>query len=134
MTPAGDGLRALDVADDRLHAEAFGPSSLIRTPRAPISTLPRPPASTKPIPVVFVRSDKEARWTPGAGTLLELAEARGLRPDFSCRMGTCGTCRTKLVRGAVAYVKEPTTPVSEDEVLICSAVPAEGSGLLLLAL
>lgn len=68
---------------------------------------------------------KEARWTPGSGTLLELAEARGLEPDFSCREGTCGTCRTKLLKGAVTYVREPTASVAADEVLICCAVPAE---------
>jgi ferredoxin len=71
---------------------------------------------------------KEARWTPESGTLLELAESRGLDPEFSCRVGSCGTCRTKLLAGAVTYVKEPTAPMAEDEVLICCAVPAEQEG------
>jgi uncharacterized protein len=64
---------------------------------------------------------------PGSGSLLDLAEARGLSPEFSCRSGTCGTCKTKLVAGAVTYTKEPTAKHAEDEVLICCAVPAEGS-------
>jgi ferredoxin len=74
--------------------------------------------------VAFTASAKEARWTPGSGTLLELAEARGLSPEFSCRSGTCGTCKTKLLAGAVSYVKEPTAPRAPDEVLICCAVPS----------
>ena len=68
---------------------------------------------------------KEARWTPGSGTLLELAEARGLEPEFSCREGSCGTCRTKLIKGAVTYIKEPTAAIAEGEVLLCCSVPAE---------
>jgi len=70
-------------------------------------------------------SAKEARWTPASGTLLDLAEARGLSPDFSCREGTCGTCKTKLLRGAVTHIRQPGVSIADDEVLICSAVPAE---------
>ncbi|RVT93049.1 pyridoxamine 5'-phosphate oxidase family protein [Sphingomonas crocodyli] len=120
-----DGLRGYGVADARIHAEAFGPSSLVRTPDAGTPPPKRRPPSDKPVPVAFLNSLKEARWTPGAGTLLELAEARGLEPEFSCREGSCGTCKTKLLKGAVTYIREPTAAVAEDEVLICCAVPAK---------
>lgn len=123
-----DGLRGYNIADDRIHAEAFGPSSLVRTSEITIAAPPRRPASTKPVPVAFMNSLKEARWTPESGSLLELAESRGLDPEFSCRVGTCGTCRTKLVAGAVTYLKQPSAPIAEDEVLICCAVPAEQEG------
>ncbi len=129
-----DGLRGLNVADDRIHAEAFGPSSLVRSAPAAAMAPARPPASTEPVPVAFLDSSKEARWTPESGTLLELAEARGLSPAFSCRAGTCGTCKTKLLAGAVTYAKEPSAPVAGDEVLICSATPAADSGPVHLAL
>ncbi|OJF97636.1 pyridoxamine 5'-phosphate oxidase family protein [Pararhizobium antarcticum] len=120
-----DGLRGYNIADSRIHAEAFGPSSLTRTLDVEVSAPVRQPPSTKPVPVAFMASLKEARWTPEAGTLLELAEARGLEPEFSCREGTCGTCRTKLTKGAVTYIKEPTATIGEGEVLLCCAVPAE---------
>ncbi|MBP2297172.1 2Fe-2S iron-sulfur cluster-binding protein [Azospirillum rugosum] len=123
-----DGLRGYNIADGRIHAEAFGPSSLKRTAEtgtAGTAAPVRQPPATKPVPVAFMNSLKEARWTPDAGTLLELAEARGLDPAFSCREGTCGTCRTKLLKGAVTYVKEPSATVAEDEVLLCCAVPAQ---------
>jgi ferredoxin len=125
-----DGLRGYNVADDRIHAEAFGPSSLKRTESTPVASAQpqRMPPSTKPVPVVFTNSLKEARWTPDAGTLLELAEARGLQPDFSCREGTCGTCRTKLIKGEVTYIKEPTAKIGDDEVLLCCSVPANQDG------
>lgn len=120
-----DGLRALNIADRRIHAEAFGPSSLVRVPDiAPPDQAVARPASTKPVPVAFMTSVKEARWQPGSGTLLDLAEARGLSPEFSCREGTCGTCKTKLLRGAVTHIRKPGMSLAEDEVLICSAVPA----------
>jgi ferredoxin-NADP reductase len=119
-----DGLRGYNIADQRIHAEAFGPASLARTGDPGTATSDQSPPSTKPVSVAFMDSLKEARWTPETGTLLELAEARGLEPEFGCREGSCGTCRTKLLKGAVTYVKKPTARVDEDEVLICCAVPA----------
>ena len=134
-----DGLRDMNIADNRIHAEAFGPASLVRAPDcAAVATAPvRLPPATDTVPVIFMNSLKEARWTPASGTLLELAEARGLDPEFSCREGTCGTCRTKLIKGTVTYIKEPTARVADDEVLVCCAVPAaqqDGEGGLQLAL
>lgn len=121
-----DGLRQLAVGDRRIHAEAFGPSSLKRLADASAApAAPRAAPSTVPVAVTFVDSLKEARWAPGAGTLLELAEARGLTPEFGCREGSCGTCRTRLLGGAVTYVRETGAGVADGEVLICSAVPAE---------
>jgi ferredoxin-NADP reductase/predicted pyridoxine 5'-phosphate oxidase superfamily flavin-nucleotide-binding protein len=121
-----DGLRALNIADDRIHAEAFGPSSLKRSVSADRGARAKPAhaAAEQPTPVMFVKSGKEARWTPGGGSLLELAEERGLSPAFSCRGGSCGTCRTRIVQGAVAYPQTPSFDVPDDEALICCAVPA----------
>ena len=76
------------------------------------------------MPVLFSRSLKEARWQPDSGSLLELAEARGLSPEFSCRGGSCGTCKTKLLAGQVSYATPPTLQLAPDEVLICCCVPA----------
>ncbi|WP_217474752.1 pyridoxamine 5'-phosphate oxidase family protein [Stutzerimonas stutzeri] len=120
-----DGLRSYGIADERIHAESFGPAALARTRDAGMPAAARLPAATTPVPVAFVDSLKEARWTPETGTLLELAEARGLDPEFGCREGSCGTCRTRLLEGAVTYVKQPTARVGADEVLICCAVPAQ---------
>jgi hypothetical protein len=122
-----DGLRGLNVADGRIHAEAFGPASLKRKVDE-AAGLKLPPAATGPVPVAFATSGKEARWTPEAGTLLELAEARGLSPEFSCRGGSCGTCKTRIVAGAVTYPAQPAFAVAEDEALICCAVPAAAEG------
>jgi ferredoxin-NADP reductase len=123
-----DGLRALRISDERIHAETFGPSSLRRQLDNPAPVAEQSPAATVPVPVLFARSAKEARWTPGSGSLLELAEGRGLSPEFSCRGGSCGTCKTKLVSGAVHYPVPPAELPAAGEVLICCAVPAASSG------
>ncbi|MGO4763632.1 pyridoxamine 5'-phosphate oxidase family protein [Cupriavidus sp. 2KB_3] len=131
MQATYDGLRDLNIADSRIHAEAFGPAGLTRRQEATAAVAAGPvrSAAQLPVPIAFVRSGKEARWSPGGGTLLELAESRGLSPEFSCRGGTCGTCRTKIVEGAVAYAAAPGFSTEGDEALICCAVPADqGSG------
>lgn len=120
-----DGLRGYQIADERIHAEAFGPSSLVRSADTAVAVQPRVPASTQSVPVVFTKSLKEARWTPQSGTLLELAESRGLSPEFSCRAGNCGSCRTRLVSGIVTYPKPVSADIPDGEALICCAVPAE---------
>lgn len=121
-----DGLRGLNIADARIHAEAFGPSSLQRTTAAPVAA--GPAAATEPVAVIFATSVKDARWTPESGSLLELAEAAGLAPEFSCRGGSCGTCRTPILAGVVAYQKTPSFQTGANEALICCAVPAAESG------
>jgi len=120
-----DGLRSLNVADERIHAESFGPASLRRSGQAETKVEHSTRPASKPVPVMFMQSGKEARWVPGDGSLLQLAEARGLAPEYSCREGTCGTCRTRILQGAVAYASPPGFRVPADEALICCAVPAE---------
>lgn len=122
------GLRALGVADERIHTEAFGPSALART--RPGAAAAAVQASAKSVPVLFTRSAKEARWQPESGSLLDLAEQRGLSPDFSCRIGSCGTCAVRLISGVAAYPNGVAATPNLDEVLLCSAVPATGSGRL----
>ncbi|MBV4461156.1 pyridoxamine 5'-phosphate oxidase family protein [Pseudomonas sp. COR58] len=129
-----DSLLALDVRDAQIHAETFGPSTLRRRADPDAVVIDQPPAATLPVSVVFERSAKEARWHPEGGSLLELAESRGLRPEFSCRGGSCGTCRTRLVSGAVHYPQPPAESPEDGHVLICCAVPAAGTQALVLDL
>lgn len=132
MQSIHDGLRGLNIAEERIHAEAFGPSALKRdTLAGQPNTPPSVPAATTPAKVIFTQSAKEARWKPGDGSLLEFAEARGLSPAYGCRAGNCGDCRTRIVKGAVSYISEPSYPVEGGEALICCSVPAEGGDLLL---
>lgn len=118
-----DGLRDVNVPDGRIHAETFGPSALRRATAA----LEQPAPARTPVPVYFSASSKEARWTPESGSLLELAESRGLHPESSCRAGSCGTCKVRRMSGQVHYPLPPAQLPEDDTVLICCAVPAEDS-------
>ncbi|MBA4766824.1 MAG: pyridoxamine 5'-phosphate oxidase family protein [Porphyrobacter sp.] len=120
-----DQLSDIGVADARIHAEAFGPASLKR--REPASVDALPPISDSPVPVAFAKSGKEARWDAASGSLLDLAEARGLTPEYSCRGGSCGTCAVKVLAGKVTYETRPSAKVGADQALICCAVPADPS-------
>ncbi len=118
-----EGLRALGVRDHRIFAEGFGPASLRRS----LDEAPSVAAATAPVPVQFKQSALEAEWTPACGTLLELAEAKGLSPAFGCRSGACGTCAAGLLKGGVSYREAPSEPPAEGQVLLCSAIPAAGA-------
>lgn len=129
-----DGLRGLNIVDNRIHAEAFGPSGLKRSYAANSSAEPRKPAASASTRVAFTQSGKDVRWKPGEGSLLELAEQIGLSPPYGCRAGSCGDCRTKIVKGHVSYTSEPSYAVADGEALICCSVPAQTDGYLQLDL
>ncbi|NBF09578.1 FAD-binding oxidoreductase [Pseudomonas sp. Fl4BN1] len=119
-----DSLRALDLRDGQIHAETFGPSTLRRQPDPQAVPFMQPPAATQAVAVRFQRAGKELSWHPGSGSLLQLAESAGLRPEFSCRGGSCGTCQTRLLSGQVSYPQVPPQLPEAGQVLICCALPA----------
>jgi uncharacterized protein len=123
-----DGLRSLNIANDRIHAEAFGPASLRRRHDRDSETASTATPSTEPVGVTFAASGRHAEWTPASGSLLDLAEASGIQAEFSCRNGSCGTCRTRILEGEIAYANPPTASVGSNEALICCAMPAAGQG------
>ena len=122
-------LRNLRIPDERIRAETFGPSTLRRTPDPGLpqaaDLLPAP--ATESVQVLFSKSGKEARWHPASGTLLDLAESRGLTPETGCRNGTCGTCRTPVLEGEVTYDVRPGATPGSGQGLICCAIPSAGS-------
>ncbi|KAG8155133.1 pyridoxamine 5'-phosphate oxidase family protein [Burkholderia catarinensis] len=117
-----DGLRALNVPDERIRFEAFGPSSVARTATRAAGT----PAAAS-VPVVFRRTAREAAWTPADGTLLEFAEGQRVAVPSECRSGSCGTCATRVLSGAVDYEQAPDAPVEPGCALLCVARPAQGA-------
>jgi uncharacterized protein len=133
MQSTYDALRSLGVPDERIFAESFGPAVLKRWPD-PSEERTHEVSEAREVLVHFAKSGFEQRWSQRVGTLLELAEAHGLTPAYSCRRGACGTCATRLLAGRVAYRTQPTASVKEGEVLICCAVPAEKSDELSLHL
>lgn len=57
-------------------------------------------------------------------TILEQAEAAGLKPAFGCRMGVCNTCAVKKLHGAVRHVISGEVCANTDETIKpCVQVP-----------
>ncbi len=75
------------------------------------------------VAITFSKSNKTVEWTPGKGSLLELAESAGIRARFACRAGVCGTCVTALLEGQVKYDQPPTKVPAEGHCLLCVAQP-----------
>lgn len=119
------GLTAAGVRPERIHYESFGPGTVLKP------ELPRKPSedhSATAIHVKFARSGIETAWSREDGTLLELAEEVGIAPAFGCRSGICGTCKTRIVGGAVDYLDEPLADRGHGEILICCSVPRKAQG------
>ena len=79
------------------------------------------PADLAPRKVTLARSETSFRWSPGAGTLLDAAEAAGLRLPSGCRTGQCESCQVRVSAGAVAHLAAYDGP--PDHCLTCRAVP-----------
>ena len=119
-----DILRVLGVDDNRIFAEAFGPSSLKRD--VPESASEDAVATTAV--VEFSRSGRTETWTPDDGTLLEFAESLGIEAEFSCRAGRCGSCRVDKSAGSVVHRDAHISP--DNGVLLCCAKPAASDDLI----
>lgn len=120
-----DGLLEWGVPETQIHYEFFGPASVLKG-REKISTPTRLAQATEcceEIEVTFSRSGVKANWNPSFESILDLAEANGLSPDYSCRSGICHTCISELEEGEVEYVLEPLDPPDEGSVLICCSKP-----------
>jgi ferredoxin-NADP reductase len=72
--------------------------------------------------VRFVRSERLA--TNNGGTLLDQAEALGLRPEAGCRMGICHSCTCRKTAGKVRDTRTGEISDSgEQDIQICVSVP-----------
>nr|WKF60205.1 Flavohemoprotein [Paraburkholderia busanensis] len=122
-----EGLRALNVPDERIRFEAFGPASVKRTPTPVSASTPATGTATQAAlqtaEVIFARSQRTVRWSAQDGTLLELAEAQGIPVESSCRIGECGTCSTPLQKGRVAYQGEVAADIEPGCALLCVGRP-----------
>ena len=119
------GLLGWGVCETRIHYEFFGPASVLDK-REKVSTPKRAAAVTEccnELVVHFSKSGVKANWNPSLESILDLAEANGLSPDYSCRSGICHTCACPLEQGEVEYVQEPLDLPNSKSVLICCSKP-----------
>lgn len=123
-----DILQDLGVRDDRIRYESFGPATLLRS-RASAPTPPPPilraGGDRHTSMVHFAKSGLRVAWDPSLHNLLEFAEEQGLMPDYSCRAGTCESCKTHLIAGSTEYLFEPFQKPTDGSILLCCSVPKE---------
>lgn len=106
-------LRAWGVPREAVHYETFGPASIEMDEENDVT----------PTDVRFDRSTRTLGWTGEDRNLLEFAERNGVAVESGCRSGSCGSCETTILSGAVRYRQEPTFDVSDGRCLLCITVP-----------
>jgi ferredoxin-NADP reductase len=125
----------LGVPTERIKTEAFG---LALGKPEPTLPLPAPasvagaPAEQKTVQAAlptatFSVSDKSAPLPPDKA-ILDVADEIGVEIDNSCRVGTCGTCRLKLLSGKVTMAVEDGLEPGDKEnniILACQAKSTE---------
>jgi ferredoxin-NADP reductase len=111
-TPMLDALQAVCAGAERqLHVERFAP--------APEALPDHPPDAA--FDVVLARSGQTLH-VGADDTILDVIEATGLNPAWSCREGTCGTCETKILAGRPDhrdFVLSEDERADEDTMMIC---------------
>lgn len=107
------------VPEADIHFEAFGPGSVkkVQKPESDAETV------AGGFKVELARSRRSLVWTKEAGSLLELAEANGIRVNSGCRAGNCGTCVTAVKHGSVNYIVKPASNPAPGSALLCIAHP-----------
>jgi ferredoxin-NADP reductase len=111
------------VPDERIHFEAFGPSSVKRRSEKIAASSAQNEKTSADIQVNFALSGKHLPWQPSANSLLEFAEAHGVSVNSGCRAGSCGSCQTKLRAGEVGYRQPPDYDPEPGACLPCVCTP-----------
>jgi ferredoxin-NADP reductase len=124
-------LADLGVPPGRIKTEAFGLALGKPEPApaaAPVGGGVKEKAARLDLPAVtFAQSDKSAPLPPDK-TILDVADQIGVEIDNSCRVGTCGTCRVKLLSGQVTMAVEDGLEPGDKEKGIILACQAKSKG------
>ncbi|MCZ6641229.1 MAG: pyridoxamine 5'-phosphate oxidase family protein [Gammaproteobacteria bacterium] len=117
-----EDLKEMNIADQRIHYEYFAEGKALaptRPDHGPAMNL----EGRGPVPVRFAKSGVDVTWDADEGTLLDLAESKGIEAAYSCRSGVCQTCAISVLEGSVDYSDPPAAPPPEGMALICTAYP-----------
>jgi ferredoxin-NADP reductase/MOSC domain-containing protein YiiM/ferredoxin len=124
----GSTLTARGVPREQVASEVFGSlggyaSGIVSTGDRPPPHPPGGPPGSGPA-VAFSRSSLAVSWAARYPSLLDLAEACDVPVSFGCRNGTCHTCESSLLAGAVEYTSTPLDPPPAGRVLVCCSTPS----------
>jgi hypothetical protein len=62
-------------------------------------------------------------WDARDASLLAFAERHAVAVDAGCRVGSCGTCETRVMAGQVAYAEPPDHDIAPGHCLLCVGTP-----------
>ncbi len=117
-------LAELGVPEENVHLENFGSAQKPRAQSAEVDAKSAvAPADWVGATVTFQISGNSTQFKPDE-TVLGAAERIGVKIDYSCRVGFCGQCRSKLLSGSVTMdVEDGLEPGEKDTgmVLACQA-------------
>lgn len=111
---------------------ACGPAGLIELVKSAYAESPRlrleyfkPPAAATGDAEGAVRFTRSGATAANTGaSLLDQAEALGLKPEFGCRMGICFSCTARKAEGTVRNVLTgETSSLPEEDIRICVSAP-----------
>lgn len=138
MMEAVKGILAeLGVLPEQIRTEVFIGKE---RPLAPATTLPEdraatpvgraePPAgAAAPLAVITFARSKKTAMLPPEKSILEASEDVGVNIDYSCRVGTCGACKTKLLSGSVTMAVQDGLDPGDKENNIILACQAKSTG------
>jgi ferredoxin len=81
------------------------------------------PQPNSNITVGFSESGKEFPWDPSKECLFDFIKSKGIEVECMCGAGECGSCRTRVVKGEVRYLKTPKVNPGRGFCLLCITVP-----------
>ncbi len=117
------------VTPQSANASNEATNNVAMNPITPSQTIMEAPVeatvSEEAISVYFKRSNKHV-MTDGDTSLLELAEEHDIDLDYSCRSGSCGECKVKLLKGEVEMDEDEGLEPEEKAqgyVLSCVGLP-----------
>tara|TARA_R110002073_G_scaffold149534_11_gene303304 strand:- start:4482 stop:6467 length:1986 start_codon:yes stop_codon:yes gene_type:complete len=118
-------LAELEVPAESIHTENFGST---QKPKAKVAKKQEAhQEKATGAKVTFATSDESTSMPPDE-TILEASERIGVDIDYSCRVGTCGECRVKLLSGNVSMEVDDGLEPEEKEagmILACQAKATE---------
>lgn len=135
-------LATVGVPSEQVKTEAFGPARGAVPPPGVTQVVSAEPAALAAgappaVPAIgpatatirFAKANKVVTLPPDK-TVLEVAESNGVSIDYACRVGVCGTCKTKLLEGQVTMEVEDALTLEDKSNNIILACQAKSVGNL----